>query len=180
MRSAIAWNCWHDSGVTEQPTIQPYRDKPESPTLQFTPYDVRSPQVAKAVARLITGRLPSIVVEHIGSTAIPDCHGKGVVDLLIAVETGGFPFPEERPLLQGAIDFDGTAFKLHVHVVPPDAEDTHANRRFRDVLRADPTLRDEYLALKRSILDDGVTDRVEYTRLKSRFIRRVLRQEHTP
>jgi GrpB-like predicted nucleotidyltransferase (UPF0157 family) len=171
-------------------SIQPYRDTPESPTLRYLPYDPRAPRVAELVSALIRTRLPAVTVEHVGSTAVPGCAGKGVVDLMIAVapeertrvaegllalgfqpQSGGNP----RPLMvEGAIELDGALFKLHVHVVPPDAEDTHAIRRLRDTLRAHPELRDEYVALKFTLIASGITDRIEYTRAKTDFIRRAI------
>src|SRR5690349_18287190 len=45
--------------------------------------DPRAPAVAEAVAGLIRARRPSLVVEHVGSTAIPGCRGKGVIDLAV-------------------------------------------------------------------------------------------------
>src|SRR5262245_61747455 len=47
------------------------------------PHDPRTAVVAQRVAEMITARLPAVSVEHIGSTAVPGCAGKGVVDLLL-------------------------------------------------------------------------------------------------
>jgi len=44
--------------------------------------DPRAPAVAERVVSSIQGRLPRVRVEHVGSTAVPGCAGKGVVDLL--------------------------------------------------------------------------------------------------
>jgi len=45
-------------------------------------HDPRALQVAALVARMIESRLPGVVVEHVGSTAVPGCAGKAVVDLM--------------------------------------------------------------------------------------------------
>jgi len=96
----------------------------------FRPYDDRSPEVAGRVASLIEAGAPWAKVEHIGSTAIPGCAGKGVIDLMVlfpagqmestrdAVDALGFqrqqpnrnPFPEERPVRVGSIEHDGELF----------------------------------------------------------------------
>ena len=100
-------------------------------------HDPRSFEVAKRVADLIESHLPDVRVEHVGSTAVPGCAGKGVVDLMVLYppgrlpdvkdvlkalgfqqQTGRNPFPEERPLRLGSIEHDGTRFRLHVHVIP--------------------------------------------------------------
>ena len=152
-------------------------------------YDVRAPEVAVRVAAAIEQRLPAVRVEHIGSTAIPGCAGKGVIDLMALYPHGqleavkdlldqlGFqrqstrdPWPESRPMRLGAIEHDGTLFRLHVHVVAADSDEVPMVRAFRDRLRGDASLLAEYVARKRVILAAGVTDTVDYSLAKSDFI----------
>src|SRR5688500_16490862 len=121
----------------------------------FRPYDPRYPEVARRVAALIEGRMPDARVEHIGSTAVPGCAGKGIVDFQMLYppgrladardtldglgfqrQTGLDPFPEERPLRVGTFAHDGTIYRLHVHVVAEDDAEAEELRRFRDRLRA--------------------------------------------
>ena len=45
------------------------------------PYDPRAQEVARKVARMINHQLPDFTVDHVGSTAVPGCAGKGVIDL---------------------------------------------------------------------------------------------------
>jgi GrpB-like predicted nucleotidyltransferase (UPF0157 family) len=45
------------------------------------PYDPRAQEVARKVARMIDHQLPDITVDHVGSTAVPGCAGKGEIDL---------------------------------------------------------------------------------------------------
>ena len=45
------------------------------------PYDPRAQEVARKVARMINYQLPDITVNHVRSTAVPGCAGKGVIDL---------------------------------------------------------------------------------------------------
>ena len=54
----------------------------------FRPYDARCPEVAHRVADFIQERLPGARVEHVGSTAVPGCPGKGVVDLMLPYAPG--------------------------------------------------------------------------------------------
>lgn len=151
-------------------------------------YDSRAPLVAQQVAALIAARLPDVIVEHIGSTAVPGCAGKGVVDLMLLYPPGrlaaakrvlvdlGFqpqstrdPFPEERPMRLGAIEHDGTTFRLHVHVLAADSPEVAELRAFRDRLRVDPQLRAAYVARKREILRAGISDTVDYSIAKGDF-----------
>ena len=138
------------------------------------PYDPRAPEVAERLIALIGARMPEAHIEHIGSTAVPDCDGKGVIDLMLLYEPGqlatakaavdglGFQkwegpdaFPDTRPVRIGAILHDGTVFRIHVHLLANDAEEVARQRRFRDRLRADPELVKGYVARKRGILDEA-------------------------
>jgi GrpB-like predicted nucleotidyltransferase (UPF0157 family) len=180
--------------ATVPPPIEPYHhDDPASPVLQVARYDRRAPRVAKIVSELIIQQVGAVAVEHVGSTAVPGCDGKGIVDLMIVADpearitlvaglrqlgfqsqSGGLQHPDERPMLEGALQFEGARFRIHVHVVPSDSPEPDAVRRFRDRLQASPALRNEYISLKRAILDSGVTEREQYSRSKSDFITRVL------
>ena len=62
--------------VPETP-IGPYPRLP----LQVRPPDPGAVVVARAVAGLVAARRPDLVVEHLGSSAVPGLPGKGVVDL---------------------------------------------------------------------------------------------------
>jgi GrpB-like predicted nucleotidyltransferase (UPF0157 family) len=159
----------------------------------FRPYDPRFPEIARRVAALIEGRMPDARVEHIGSTAVEGCAGKGIVDLQLLYppgrlaaaretldglgfprQTGLDPFPEERPLRVGTIDDDGAIYRLHVHVVAEDDAEGEDLRHFRDRLRADPALLAEYVASKQAALASGVPNNIAYGQAKAPVIRRAL------
>ena len=70
----------------------------------------------------------------------------------------------------GALRWNGTLYRLHVHVLANDAPEPSDLRAFRDRLRRDPAFRERYAALKREILDRGVADSLDYSRAKSAFI----------
>jgi GrpB-like predicted nucleotidyltransferase (UPF0157 family)/mannose-6-phosphate isomerase-like protein (cupin superfamily) len=133
------------------------------------------------------------MVEHVGSTSVPGCAGKGVVDLMVLYPPGrlaeargsldrlGFqrqegrdPFPEERPMRVGSVGYEGTLFLLHAHVIAADSPEVAVTRAFRDRLRADPGLADAYVARKREILATGVTDPIDYCVAKGNFVEGVL------
>jgi GrpB-like predicted nucleotidyltransferase (UPF0157 family) len=176
------------------------RMKPRAPILPYpisrTRYVEYEPGVigtANDVIRLIQREAPWMHVEHIGSTAVPGCAGKGIVDLMAlypaekleaarAVLDGlgfqhqktGHVFPEARPMRVGAIDHKGTRYRLHVHVIAANDPEVASLRRFRDALRADPALRDAYQAKKLAILKSGFNEPRDYTYAKGEFIRSVI------
>lgn len=165
----------------------------DHPDEVYRPYDARFPAVARRVAKLIGERMPAARVEHIGSTAIPGCAGKGIVDLTLVYAPGqlvaardtldglGFqrqvgldPFPEERPMRVGTLEHDGATFRLHVHVVASDAPEVTEHMRFRDRLCADPALVEEYMASKRAALSNGGVNNIDYNLAKEPFMHRVI------
>jgi GrpB-like predicted nucleotidyltransferase (UPF0157 family) len=170
------------------PSIGPYASGP--PVCRD--YDPRAAEVARQVAALLSQHLPGIKVEHVGSTSVPGCAGKGIVDLLIAApadameqvkavldrlgfqhQTGPDPFPEDRPMRTGSWAHDGATFMLHVQVIPAGSAEIDDMRFFRACLRGDPELVRAYVARKREIIDSGVTDSLEYCRLKGEFLKTV-------
>ena len=167
-------------------TIGPYTNAPAS----YHEHDSGAPEVARLLADAITAAGPDLSVEHIGSTAVTGCAGKGVIDLMVLYPPGhltlakrvldelGFqrqatrdPFPEDRPMRVGAVAQRGRPFRVHAHVIAADSVEAAELRAFRDRLRAEPELCSAYEACKRSILAAGVTDPVAYADAKGEFIR---------
>jgi GrpB-like predicted nucleotidyltransferase (UPF0157 family) len=160
---------------------------------KYVEYDPAVIYVAGRVSALIEAAAPWVKVEHIGSTAVPGCAGKGIVDLVALYRVGrlaatrkaidalgfqpqrvGHTFPEDRPMRVGAIEHDGRVYRLHVHIVAEDREEVVQLRHFRDALREDSALRDDYEAKKRAILQAGQSEPVGYTQAKGEFISAVL------
>ena len=170
------------------PPIRPYPYP--SPLVALQPWNLRAPLAAGFVAALIVERLPDTTVEHVGSSAVLNCAGKGYLDLVIpyrdpehlaaineALFALGFgrqrnrdPFPETRPMRTGAIDYEGETFLLHVHVVPESGQHMTELLDFRDRLRADANLVAKYVAAKREILQAGMREGDEYAERKGAFI----------
>lgn len=169
------------------PPIGPYPYP--GPPAALRPWNPAALAAAAQVVALITARLPGTVVEHVGSSAVPGCDGKGYLDFVIpyrddghlaAINDGLFalgfgrqrnadPFPESRPMRTGMFAHDGATYLLHVHVVPLTGHEAEELRGFRDRLRGDPTLVARYVALKRAILTAGVTEGDDYARAKDPF-----------
>jgi GrpB-like predicted nucleotidyltransferase (UPF0157 family) len=159
-------------------------------------YDPRVPAVASRVASMITGRFPALTVEHVGSTSVPGCAGKGVIDLMVLYPPGlledtkaaladlGFqrqissdPYPEDRPMRTGSVQYQGSTFRVHAHMLAMDSPEVEQLRTFRDRLRTDPNLVEAYVARKQEIIAARITDTAEYARAKGPFVENVLRDE---
>ena len=171
-----------------QPVIAPYKEPP----LVCRDFDPRAAEIARQVGGLISRHLPAVRPEHVGSTAVSGCGGRGSVDLLIACPEGdreqvkllldrlGFQsggealFPPHPPVYRGAWTHDAETFLLHVHVLPAAAPEVDSIRFLRACLRADKELARAYVEHKRAIVSSGVTDAAEYCRQKASFLKMVL------
>jgi len=169
--------------------IQQYEARP----LAFLSYDPHWSEVAALLAEVIQSREPRLRVDHIGSTSVPGCCGKGVIDLAVTYLEGdleiakaaldglGFqrqhgrdPFPETRPMREGSIAALGSTFNIHAHVIVRDADEHRELLGFRDALRRDPALRHAYESEKERIIASGTTDSLDYCYAKSAFIAQAL------
>ncbi len=70
----------------------------------------------------------------------------------------------------GTIAHGGSRYQVHVHVLAADSPEVRQLLWFRDRLRSDATLRAAYVIRKRAILDQGVTDSLDYCEAKGGFI----------
>jgi GrpB-like predicted nucleotidyltransferase (UPF0157 family) len=161
---------------------------------EIRPYDPAVKAVAQIIADAIRKAEPRLQIEHIGSTSVPGCKGKGIVDLAILYPHGllatarevldglGFqkqggtePFPEERPMRVGCVQHDGNSYRVHAHVLALGCEEHFELVWFRDRLRSDAALREQYENRKQAIVDAGIVDSLEYCKAKGAFITEILK-----
>ncbi|HET6399449.1 MAG TPA: GrpB family protein [Candidatus Thermoplasmatota archaeon] len=153
------------------------------------PYDPAWPSIFETWKARIREALPDAVhVEHIGSTAVPACPAKPVVDILVTRQDQG-NFDEWRAQLaplgltharqdstgmdEGQWFFRDPPRTVHVHVYPHGSAPHLRHIRFRDALRRDPALRDEYGRLKLALAAEPGITIDEYIARKGPFVRRV-------
>lgn len=129
-------------------------------------------------------------VQHVGSTAVPGLPAKPIVDIAAAMgDLTLVPELIERLtrigyLYRGDRGGDGGHLfimesspdvrTIHLHVVEHNGEQWGNYIRFRDLLRGDSTIRDQYTRLKRDLALKFPGDRLSYTAAKDEFIGRVL------
>lgn len=127
-------------------------------------------------------------IHHVGSTAVPGLAAKPILDILAGVRD----LEESRacfePLARlGYVYAPYLADEMHwfckphpsrrahhLHLVPVGSRRYVDELAFRDRLRADPAVAEEYAALKRALAERFASDREAYTDAKSDFIRQVL------
>ena len=165
--------------------VQVYEHGPAA----FRDYDPVFAEVAALLIQAIEDRNPRLHVDHVGSTSVPECRGKGVIDLAVTYVEGGLkaakgtldslgfqrqtgpdPFPETRPMRVAAVIALGATFQVHAHVIANQGGEHRELIAFRDWLRSDPRLCRAYEEQKRRIVESGVTDPLDYCKAKNSFI----------
>jgi GrpB-like predicted nucleotidyltransferase (UPF0157 family) len=159
---------------------------------ELHPYDHNWPVVYQVLRRHIDQNMRDVSIEHIGSTAVPGLKSKSMIDLLVvtrrqdlqevkrALLTLGFHEREvwvdtpDKPYVCGSIDYEGKTHDINVHICPLNSA-THVNAlRFRDALRRDADLRQEYESIKTRAVQEVGTQPEAYNEFKARFIQRVI------
>jgi GrpB-like predicted nucleotidyltransferase (UPF0157 family) len=170
----------------------------ESKTVRVVPYDDRWPSLFEAEAKRIrdavaSAGLPTLALEHVGSTAIVGLAAKPILDIAAGYENGIAPavyIPALESLgyiyrgdggLPGREFFRRGALRSHhLHLVELGGVHWSRYMRFRDALRADETLRDAYASTKLALAAQYPRDREAYIAGKSEFVESVLRAVEAP
>lgn len=129
--------------------------------------------------------LPHATIAHIGSTAVPGLPAKPVVDLMAGVPANelasaahtlarhGFDLEGDRSDHAWLSYPDRSARTFVIHVVELHGQQWRNRVRFREILRADTTSRQAYLAAKRSAAASS-RDWAEYTSAKASIVAEIL------
>ena len=131
-------------------------------------------------------------VEHIGSTAVPVLAAKPVIDIMAPVKTleashdaiaaalavGYCFYPYKPDEMHWFCKPSPEVRTHHLHLVPLGSRRWNEQIAFRDALRQNPALAQEYAALKRRLAQDFANDREAYTDAKAPFVLSVLHKLH--
>ena len=127
-------------------------------------------------------------IEHIGSTAVVGLCAKPVIDIMAGVVSLAESEPA-KDVLRG-IGYQYAPYKTdvmhwfckpsfdvrthHLHLVPFESPLWRERLAFRDLLRSQPKVAEEYAALKLELAQKFEFDREAYTEAKYPFVARVL------
>ena len=159
-------------------------------TITVSDYDPEWPELFASIERELREILSGvdvITIEHVGSTSVPGLAAKPVIDVDVVVRREDVPAAIEAMergdythLGEMGIE-DRHAFrppggpKRNVYVTVEGCRSLRNHLGVRDVLRANPSLRDEYGALKKRLADQFSADEIdEYVEAKSVVLQRIL------
>jgi GrpB-like predicted nucleotidyltransferase (UPF0157 family) len=162
--------------------------------VEIVPYNAEWQQLFEKEKLLLMNILTNkivLLIEHIGSTSVPDLSAKPVIDILIATPelTDGLKseitkklFPigyENMSAAETGIKMTfGKAYdikehdrqKFHLHIRQKDNDSWNDEIYFRDYLRQNANARNEYEQLKLRLAQLHKYDREAYTEAKNGFI----------
>ena len=157
-------------------------------------YDPRWPEAfegekARIVAALGELMDSVVVIEHVGSTSVPGCGAKPVIDIMIGARTLRDGVRCITPIVRlgyecmGEADIPGRIYfrkgeprSHHIHLVEHGGDFWERHILFRDALRARPDLVEQYGELKRELAAKFGDDRIGYTEAKTPFIEAAVAQ----
>ena len=130
-------------------------------------------------------------IEHIGSTSVLELCAKPVLDIMLGVQdlalvmarTDGLAnlgylyrpeYETEIPERRYFVRPEGSQLRIHLHAVVRGGAIWLRHLAFREALRSNPELSQEYARLKRQLAARYSEDKAAYTEAKSPFIARVL------
>lgn len=126
-------------------------------------------------------------IHHIGSTAVENLAGKGVIDILIGVENWKEGKEVVRSLqhigfVQGTaprgrifLSFKKGMKDTHIHIVRKNTKQYRDFLNFRDYLRIYPNERKRYVELKKKLYP-LIKNKEKYKELKEQYIKSILRR----
>jgi GrpB-like predicted nucleotidyltransferase (UPF0157 family) len=174
-------------------------------TAELGPYNPLWVTAFEWLSTLIAAKLatiPGYRLEHFGSTSIPGIMAKPALDMMLIfesledlthaiapLESLGFIYkgdavakvrkvthdPDRHFFSFYNLDDEDTDF-IHLHALTKDHPDVSRNLRFRDTLRTDNALAQEYEMIKRNLSETGMP-RHEYTLAKDEYIKRVFKNK---
>lgn len=133
--------------------------------------------------------LPGAEIRHVGSTAIPGVDGKGIIDILVALDNWGkkekaveklksIGFTHIHPEENGRIFLSKTKDTgrgdIHIHLVKKGNKDYKEKLLFRDFLRKNENEAQKYQESKYKYIQEADGDRDKYNKLKESYIEEIL------
>jgi GrpB-like predicted nucleotidyltransferase (UPF0157 family) len=154
-------------------------------------YDPAWVQMYEAEAAIVKQALgaKAILVEHIGSTAVPGLIAKPCIDILLAVadsadedayqpqlDAAGFVLRMRHPDWNEHRVFKSERINVNLHVWSTGSAEIDRHLAFRDWLRTHPDDRDAYAAAKRQIASGHIATMNDYAGMKDEIVAEITRR----
>ena len=135
----------------------------------------------------------ALMVEHVGSTAVPGLAAKPIIDIALVVadsgdesayvptlEAVGYRLRLRTPDWEEHRMFKGPDTDINLHVFSPESEEVRRMVSFRDHLRGDAADREHYAAEKRRLAVRQWAYMQHYADAKTRVVEAILTRARRP
>jgi GrpB-like predicted nucleotidyltransferase (UPF0157 family) len=158
----------------------------------FKPYSQIFPKLFQKEKQRIASHLnPASIIEHVGSTAIPNLGGKGIIDIAIAVNKNemeatssqlqnlGYEFrpnfstPDRLYFIIYLPDLEEENRRYHIHLTYPENREWQEFLDFRDYLINHPQERQEYAELKKQAALEANQHGEHYRKIKEPMFKKI-------
>lgn len=158
---------------------------PRSTEIQVVPYDPAWEGEYRQILGRLSRILPGARIQHVGSTAVPGCAAKPIIDVSVGLGMGeslhaddaraaGLEFRSVRSYsVVFAISNPDRSRRAHVHVRARGSDPELSDLLFRDYLRTHPQAVVDYSRLKHRLAATKRTGS-DYTRSKAPYIERTI------
>ncbi|KAF3362558.1 Glutamate-rich protein grpB [Chlamydiales bacterium STE3] len=160
----------------------------------FQPYSSTFPDLfQKECQRIERSVNRPLLIEHVGSTAVPLLGGKGIIDIAIAIDQRemkslirplqllGYTFkpdfstPDRLYFVTFLPDCEREWRRYHIHLTFPESQDWKGLIGFRDYLRSHPEAILEYEEIKKQAVFLAEENGEKYRAIKEPFIKKIYR-----
>lgn len=129
-------------------------------------------------------------IEHVGSTAVKGLAAKPIIDIMIGVESletskhlietltqsGYCYYPYKSDVMHWFCKPSAEIRTHHLHLIPYLSPLWNERIKFRNALRVNPELANQYQELKYQLAEEFTHDREGYTKNKWPFIKKVIKK----
>lgn len=159
--------------------------------LELFSYSRRFPKIFEKEKKRISGAVKNCGICHIGSTAIPGLGGKGIIDIMVALDSWkeaeeavkklkGIGFGHVHPKEKGRIFLSNREKTgpgdFHIHIVKKGSRAYKDLLAFRDYLRKNKKEARKLFKLKLKWRKEGGKDRKKYGELKGSYVKGILKK----
>jgi len=156
--------------------------------VKILPYNQNFQKIFEKKKREISQVTQDCEIYHIGSTAVPNLGGKGIVDIMIAIndlkkaknvverlKDMGFTHihPEEEGRIFLSTGKETEIGGFHIHLVEKESDAHKELLFFRDYLRDNREEAERYFKLKLKWKREAKEERSVYTKLKTDYIKSI-------
>lgn len=158
----------------------------------YKPYSTTFPNLFQKEKERISPFLANaIAIENVGSTAVPNLGGKGIIDIAISVpkeemenapnilQKLGYQYrptfstPERFYFIAYLPDLVEGTRRYHIHLTYPSSKEWNELIGFRDYLKTHPEAVEEYASLKRNAANTANHDGKQYRKMKEPMFQKI-------